>query len=67
MANVNKVVNSNSLELSSCKFKKTKLTKYKNLAMSKNHANVGATKFLTFEARVVFTQLKQAFIKSLIF
>lgn len=60
-ANINEVVGG-SLEPNLLKFKKTTMTKSKNLARSKNltnlskivSINIGATRFLTSKARVAF-------------
>lgn len=68
-ANIDKVVNDNSLELILSKSKKTKMAKSKILANSKNSTNlskiisttVGAMKFLTVEVRITFTQIQQGF------
>lgn len=57
LANVYEVVGDNDLKPTLSKFKKIKLTKYKNLAKSINYINVRATRFLIFETRVTFTQL----------
>lgn len=65
--NNNIVLRKDSLKAHLSKSKKTKITKPKNLTKSPTILfNVVTTEFLTFKAKVAFTQLKKAFIEVLI-
>lgn len=63
-AKVNEVIGGNKLKSNLSKSKNTKLTKSKNLAQSKNYTNI-RTKILIPKTKLVFTLLKQTFIKVL--
>ena len=58
----------NSVEINNSKVKDNEGAKVKNYQkMSKSKKTVGSSNFLTFEARLAFIELRQAFLKLLIF